>query len=223
MPALDFERDGAERVAGALDAAVLRRIVRALPQLAHHQAGTRLHGVRRLRPILAATGPVGRIAAERLGSECRPVRAILFDKTPDTNWSLPWHQDQVIAVRSPREVEGFAPWTIKSGLHHVVPPFGLMAGMVTLRIHLDPVPASNAPLLVVPGSHRLGRITTDQADAVAEQYGSVPCMAEAGDVWLYATPILHGSATAEQPSHRRVLQVDYAATALPGGLMWLGV
>ena len=30
--------------------------------------------------------------------------------------------------------------------------------MVTLRVHLDPVPATNAPLLIAPGSHKLGRI-----------------------------------------------------------------
>jgi hypothetical protein len=26
-----------------------------------------------------------------------------------------------------------------------------------------------------------------------------------------------------QPAHRRVLQIDYAARDLPGGLAWLGV
>ena len=49
------------------------------------------------------------------------------------------------------------------------------------------------------------------------------CVAEAGDVWLYATPILHASEASHRPGHRRVLQVDYAAEELPGGLEWLGV
>jgi len=44
-----------------------------------------------------------------------------------------------------------------------------------------------------------------------------------GDVWLYATPILHASDAAVEPLHRRVLQVDYAADWLPGGLEWLGI
>jgi hypothetical protein len=48
-------------------------------------------------------------------------------------------------------------------------------------------------------------------------------MADAGDIWLYATPILHASASALEPGHRRVLQIDFAAEELPGGLAWLGV
>jgi hypothetical protein len=34
----------------------------------------------------------------------------------------------------------------------LAPPFDLLAGMVTLRLHLDPVPATNARLLIAPGS-----------------------------------------------------------------------
>jgi hypothetical protein len=30
--------------------------------------------------------------------------------------------------------------------------------MVTLRIHLDDTPAANAPLLIAPGSHALGKV-----------------------------------------------------------------
>jgi len=47
--------------------------------------------------------------------------------------------------------------------------------------------------------------------------------AEAGDIWLYATPILHASEAAAEPDRRRVLQVDFSAEELPGGLHWLGV
>jgi hypothetical protein len=56
------------------------------------------------------------------------------------------------------EAEGFGPWTRKHGALHVAPPFEILADMVTLRVHLDPVPATNAPLLVAPGSFLFGRI-----------------------------------------------------------------
>ncbi|MFZ5793300.1 MAG: phytanoyl-CoA dioxygenase, partial [Pseudomonadota bacterium] len=46
---------------------------------------------------------------------------------------------------------------------------------------------------------------------------------DAGDIWLYANPILHASDAATDPTHRRVLQLDFAAQDLPGGLEWLGV
>jgi ectoine hydroxylase-related dioxygenase (phytanoyl-CoA dioxygenase family) len=43
-----------------------------------------------------------------------------------------------------------------------------MERMVTLRVHLDPVPPDNAPLVLAAGSHRLGRIPeAELADVVS--------------------------------------------------------
>lgn len=126
-------------------------------------------------------------------------------------------------VAERHEVAGFGPWTSKAGLLHVAPPFDLLATMVTLRIHLDPVTADNAPLLIAPGSHRFGQVAEPEIAAVVARCGIAACLAEAGDVWLYATPILHASDAALEPKRRRVLQVDYAAGDLPGGLEWLGI
>lgn len=58
------------------------------------------------------------------------MRAVLFDKTAITNWALAWHQDRTICVRERVAVEGFGPWTIKRGMHHVAPPFNLLAAMI---------------------------------------------------------------------------------------------
>lgn len=121
------------------------------------------------------------------------------------------------------ETPGFGPWTIKQGMLHVSPPESILRDMVTLRIHLDAVPETNAPLLVASGSHRLGRIPEAQVAAIVEQSKILTCLAERGDVWLYSTLILHASDSATQPMHRRVLQVDYSALALPHGLEWAGV
>jgi ectoine hydroxylase-related dioxygenase (phytanoyl-CoA dioxygenase family) len=104
---------------------------------------------------------------------------------------------------------------------HVAPPFDLLAGMVTVRVHLDAVPETNAPLLVAPGSHKRGRIPTAEIPEVVRQCGISTCLA-AGDIWLYAMPILHVSDAASEPLHRRALQIDYAVSQLPGG-EWLGV
>ncbi|MGF7147828.1 ectoine hydroxylase-related dioxygenase (phytanoyl-CoA dioxygenase family) [Sphingomonas zeicaulis] len=176
-----------------------------------------------LRPLLDGNGAIGAIASDLLGAAARPVRLILFDKTQATNWSLGWHQDRTICVAERREVEGFGPWSIKQGLRHVAPPFAILAGMATLRIHLDDVPETNAPLLIAPGSHRAGIVAEPEIDRVVQAHGQFACLAAAGDVWAYATPILHASSAAAQPGRRRVLQVDYAAIDLPGGLEWLGI
>jgi hypothetical protein len=223
VSAMNFSRDGAELFGGAVSACDLRDIKDAIAGLPPDQAGIRLHGLAALQPSLTTLGPVGALAASVLGLACLPVRAILFDKTPTTNWSLAWHQDRTIAVTERIDVGGFGPWTVKDGMLHVAPPFDLLASMVTLRLHLDPVPATNAPLLIAPGSHRLGRIPETEVTNMVRDCGTYACLADAGDIWLYATPILHASEAAREPAHRRVLQVDFAAGDLPGGLNWLGV
>jgi|SRR6185295_778478 Phytanoyl-CoA dioxygenase (PhyH) len=220
---LTLSRHGAQRFPSAVSTAELQRIANAVACLPPGKAGTRLHGIAALRPLLTTPGSVGAVAGRMLGQACQPVRAILFDKTPATNWSLAWHQDRTIAVAKRIDVDGFGPWTVKSGILHVAPPFDVLAGMVTLRVHLDPVPATNAPLLIAPGSHRLGRIPEVEVPDVVRQCGTFACLAETGDIWLYATPILHASEAALKPTHRRVLQVDFAIGELPGGLRWLGV
>jgi ectoine hydroxylase-related dioxygenase (phytanoyl-CoA dioxygenase family) len=120
-------------------------------------------------------------------------------------------------------MDGFGPWSVKSGTVHVEPPFDLLAGMVTVRVHLDAVPKTNAPLLVAPGSHKRGRIPTAEIPEVVRRCGIITCLAAAGDIWLYATPIIHASDPSSEPRHRRVLQIDYAGSQLPCGLGWLGV
>jgi hypothetical protein len=136
----------------------LSGLLAALADLPAEQAGVRISGLPGLRPYLAPGGSIGAVASRALGAEGRPVRAILFDKSEAANWSLAWHQDRTICVRKRVEVDGFGPWSVKAGLHHVAPPFDLLARMVTLRVHLDDVPATNAPLLIAPGSHRHGRV-----------------------------------------------------------------
>jgi hypothetical protein len=215
--------DGAQLVRAVLDATMLRGLMDVLADQPADQAGVRLFGVSGLNAFLGMDGVIGVLAASVMAGQPRPVRAILFDKTATTNWSLAWHQDRVVAIRERIEVEGFGPWSRKHGSIHVAPPFEVLSAMRTLRVHLDPVPETNAPLLIAPGSHALGRIAEQDVPRIVGQCGVATCLADAGDVWVYATPILHASERASFPGHRRVLQVDYAVGELPGGLCWLGV
>jgi hypothetical protein len=222
-PPLQLGRDGAERTSRVLDAVALKALERVLADQPRDVAGVRLFGVEGVRSFLQPAGQVGAIAAWALGGSAQPVRAILFNKTPAANWSLAWHQDRVIAVSRRVDIAGFGPWSRKHGALHVAPPFEVLQSMITLRVHLDTVSQTNAPLLVAPGSHRLGKIPEADIAAAVETCGVATCLAESGDVWAYATPILHASGRATEPTRRRVLQVDYALGELPGGLAWLGV
>lgn len=220
--ALRIETAGAQLFPQALGTAELSRLA-SLTDTPTVKAGRRVFGGAMAEAILDPAGALHRSAALLLGLGAKPVRAILFDKTPETNWSLSWHQDRTIAVRERREVAGFGPWSEKDGAVHVEPPYELLRRMVTLRAHLDECDADNAPLLVAPGSHDLGRVPVADVPATAARLGTIACLAAPGDIWAYVTTILHGSQRAARPRRRRVLQVDYAAEDLPGGLEWLGL
>jgi hypothetical protein len=220
--ALRLGPHGAELRPSALSGGDLRRVVSWADEI-ERGPGRRLFGHAALSGLAGPRGPLQEIAAAVLGEEARAVRAVLFDKTPDANWAVAWHQDRTIAVRARADADGFGPWSTKDGLQHVEPPFEVLQGMVTLRAHLDPCGTENAPLLVAPGSHRLGLVPAAEASAAAQRLGAVACLASPGDVWLYATPILHASERARTPGRRRVLQVDFAARPLPDGLEWLGI
>lgn len=159
-------------------------------------------------------------AATMIGDDARPVRALLFDKRDGANWALGWHQDRTIEVAERVETDGFGPFTVKQGRLHVAPPIGVIEHMLTVRIHVDAVDADNGALMVVPGSHRLGYIAEDAIGSIVEAGGEYACLADAGEVWFYSTPILHRSARTTPSRRRRVLQIDYAHDPLPGGLRW---
>ncbi|MGX7894892.1 phytanoyl-CoA dioxygenase family protein [Tsuneonella sp. HG222] len=205
-----------------------RRRHRLFPSIAplfesDRSAGSRLTDLGSFTPELNAAGAIGALAARFLGSKARPVRAIAFTKSDANNWALGWHQDRTICVKERHEVPGYGPWTSKQGLVHVAPPFDVLANMLTIRVHVDPVDETNAPLLVALGSHRFGLIPEDAIGAALGRCTLESCLAKAGDVWIYATPILHASNRAESGRRRRVLQVDYSAQELPEPLEWRGI
>ena len=71
--------------------------------------------------------------------------------------------------------------------------------------------------------HRLGLVPERDIASVLARCGTAVCLAERGHVWLYSTPVLHASDSVLIPCHRRVLQIDFAATDLPNGLEWVAI
>lgn len=172
--------------------------------------------VRRLavRPDLLA------LVAQALGRAAPAVKACLFDKHAEANWTLPWHQDMTVALREPAPVPGFKHWTVKDGVHHAEAPRHLLESMMALRLHLDDCPADKGPLLVVPGSHGGGKLSASRREDLARQLGETACLACAGDALLMRPLLLHRSGPATRPGRRRVLHLEYAAAELPEGLHW---
>lgn len=169
---------------------------------------------------LARSDPLRRLIEAALGPAAFPVRGIFFDKTPETNWRVPWHQDLTITVAEQVVTEGFGPWSVKDGVVHVQPPAPLLARMATIRLHLDDCPADNGALRVIPGSHLHGELSATQIEEFTRTRRAVVCEIPRGGVLLLRPLLLHASSPASVPAHRRVLHLEYAAERLPNGLKW---
>jgi ectoine hydroxylase-related dioxygenase (phytanoyl-CoA dioxygenase family) len=159
-------------------------------------------------------------ASTVLGRSAFVVRTLFFDKTPGANWKVAWHQDLTICVKERRDVEGFGPWSIKDGIIHVQPPSELLARMITLRLHLDDCNAGNGALRVLPGSHGAGRLAQAAIQECRVRLQEVTCEMDSGGLLLMRPLLLHASAPATSPRHRRVLHFEFAAESLPGELQW---
>lgn len=182
-------------------------------------------GVRNLLSVpavsdLACSPAIRALVTPVLGPGCFAVRGILFDKTPEANWNVVWHQDLSIAVRERRDLPGFGPWSKKEGVTHVQPPPSVLAQMLTVRLHLDECNERNGPLRVLPGSHAAGRLDANAIGRWRENTPEVVCPVPAGGALLMRPLLLHASSDSQTPAHRRVLHLEYAADELPGGLEW---
>jgi ectoine hydroxylase-related dioxygenase (phytanoyl-CoA dioxygenase family) len=170
---------------------------------------------------LAGSFAIRSLVEPVLGPAAFAVRGLLFDKTAEANWIVPWHRDLTIAVRERRNVPGFGPWNTKAGIQHVRPPVQVLERMLTLRVHLDEASENNGPLAVLPGSHRCAEGDVAPSDSelssgVVARLCPVPC----GGVLLMRPLILHASSSSREPARRRVVHLEFAADPLPGGLEW---
>lgn len=155
-----------------------------------------------------------------LGDSAQVVRGIFFDKQPNANWKVPWHQDRTIAVKNRLDVADYHPWSVKAGIHHVQPPTTILAQMLTVRIHLDQTDESNGALKVIPGSHSRGKLTDVEIDHWKQTVPAISCNLKPGGILLMRPLLLHASSAAIVPHHRRVIHLEYASHKLPSGLKW---
>ena len=168
---------------------------------------------------LAASEAVVTIARALVGDGAILVRSLFFDKIVEANWKVVWHQDRTIAVRRRIEADGFGPWTIKAGIPHVQPPHSVLEKMIALRIHLDDTGELNGALKVIPGSHRMGRLSPTRIQELKER-PAVTCVASRGSILVMRPLLWHSSSACIAPTHRRVIHLEFTGSGLPGGLNW---
>lgn len=213
-----LEKDGFELVSGLLDEKEIAELIAELgPVMGAGKRGllrqTRVARLANSDSILSKIRPY-------LPIEPKPVRGIYFDKTPESNWLVSWHQDLTLALRERHDVHGFGPWSTKDGIPHVQPPVTMLERMLTIRLHLDKADESNGALRVLPGSHRFGRLDEDQIRDHRARGDEHVCVASTGDALLMRPLLLHASSRSIVPDHRRILHLEYAGFELPPVLEW---
>lgn len=215
---IDLETDGFAILAGVISAAKVDALAAALAELG---AGYGMRNLLRACPAVAALAEeLKSLVAPVLGKEAFAARGILFDKLPGANWEVGWHQDLSIAVAERIDAPGFSGWSVKRGVQHVQPPVAVLERMLTVRVHLDESGADNGPLRVLRGSHAHGRLTDEQIERWEKTGEEVACLVLRGGALLMRPLLLHASAPAKKPSHRRVIHLEYAADRLLHGLRW---
>jgi hypothetical protein len=229
--AADLGRDGFTTVGGVLALAEVSAILAALEDTLAAPASPTIRSdegtVYAARNILELwpevtrvwrRNPLPEILDHVLGPAFGLVRVLYFDKPPGQNWALPWHKDLVIAVRdNALPSEHFRKPTRKAGVPHVEAPCSVLQGMLTARIHLDPVTEENGPLKVVAGSHHDGKLLSLTTGEVRTLH------ADAGDVLLIRPLVAHCSnrSLPDTTRHRRILHLEFTATReLPDGFAW---
>ncbi|WP_198421790.1 phytanoyl-CoA dioxygenase family protein [Lacipirellula parvula] len=218
MDSFCVAEDGFEVVAGLVGSEERRGLIEAVGDV--DAAGRRnMLAIAAVAAFAHSRGLV-ELVRSHTGGEPRAARAIWFNKSPEANWLVAWHQDLAIAVRERVEAPGFGGWSVKEGVPHVQPPAEVLERMLTVRVHLDDADAENGALRVIPGTHLAGRLDAGQIEAVRCERAETICTARAGDALLMRPLLLHasGRSTSERP--RRVLHIEYAGWELPHGLAW---
>jgi hypothetical protein len=167
----------------------------------------------------------GRLACEPrlravLPTDVRAVQCTLFEKSLDQNWLVALHQDLSIPVGERIDNDRCTGWSVKEGVLFVQPPTSVLEELIIVRVHLDDCDKRNGALRVIPGSHRLGRLSPGQASQVCEVRGEFLVPVARGGVMLMRPLLLHASSKASIDSPRRVLHFVFGPAALPEGLRW---
>jgi len=201
----------------ALSAAELAFLDESLPSTEGRRGGVRdvFDKAPALRAVLTWPGVVDVVQTHVGDAVC--VRALLFDKSGNANWRVPWHQDLSVPVDEVPDVwpEGWTGSSVKEGVPHIQPPAAFMEAMLTLRIHVDDCDVEAGAVRCVPGSHRRGRLSEeDIRDLVDNDNHAVMWTAAAGDILAFRPLLLHASSKASSPTRRRILHLEFVPSVL---------
>jgi len=153
-----------------------------------------------------------KIAESVLCKTAIPFRATLFDKSPNANWLVTWHQDTALPLLEKKESAGWGPWSAKDGIIYAHAPTEALDQVLALRVHLDDSIAENGPLRVIPGSHKHGVLTDMEVEELASKSQPVDCLVPKCGVIAMRPLIIHASSKSISDVPRRVIHIEYATS-----------
>jgi len=171
-----------------------------------------LRQVEQLYPVvkaLLASDSIHRILDQYLGEAAFFLRGILFNKRPQRNWPVSWHQDLALVCSNPQHFPQIKTWRKKSELYHHQGHRLALESMLTLRIHIDSARHDNGCLQLIPKSHSQGVLSKQQIQQMKNQNGVQYCEAMAGDILVMNPLIVHASARLQSPQQRRILHLEF--------------
>ena len=157
---------------------------------------------------------------KRISPNCKQsIKSIYFDKPPNTNWIVNWHQDLTINLKSKRETPNFKNWRVKQERTIVQPSRKILENIFTIRIHLDDCTKENGALRVIEKSHNRGVIQIIDWMKNKEGVEKI-CEVKKGGVLVMKPLILHASRRTENQQNRRVIHIEFCDKTLPNELDW---
>lgn len=218
----NLEEQGFELIPDVVEPATLHSLVDALsdPSLRRSRAGIR--SVLQIKAVreLASSERLMQLAQGVVGAGAFPFRATLFDKSPQSNWLVVWHQDTALPLRERMDVTGWGPWSRKDGVTYAHAPASALQQVLAIRVHLDNSNEDNGPLRVLPGTHRYNVLSDDAVCDIATRTSAIECCVPSGGVLLMRPLLVHASSKARANGKpRRVLHIEYSSTkSFAGGL-----
>jgi ectoine hydroxylase-related dioxygenase (phytanoyl-CoA dioxygenase family) len=196
------------------------KVVEYVSPLRGQVAGTRNLLVNPWCKLLAARIGKNPRMASLLPPNHRAVQCTYFEKSPDRNWAVAFHQDLSIPVNQRVTHEGCTGWSEKEGVLYTQPPVNVLQQLVGVRLHLDECGSNHGPLRVIPSSHLSGRIHVDSIGVFVQTERADECLVQKGGVLVLRPLLLHASSKAKEPSFRRVLHFLFGPPTLEYGLAW---
>jgi hypothetical protein len=220
---MDALHQGYAVVPGVLSAGELSECRHTLDCIDFHKRVGGIRNAEKKFPIigrLAQSSGVLSVARQYLEGTPKLVRAIVFDKSPERNWLVTWHQDKTVSVNRQFDGLDWGPWSLKDSVIHVQPPLTVLEHMITIRVHIDDANESNGCLKVIPESHNRGVFTQAEIHAQVSTSQAISCPVKASDAFVMRPLLLHSSSKVNGPHRRRVVHLEFSDFDLPEGVHW---